>query len=91
MCSSDLLSPNTYTGSVTVVTNAANSPTVIPVTFQVLATAAPTIFYQGVVDDAVFGQDGLTVTPGDVIALFGQQLDANLRRRMLKMTLYTNN
>jgi len=72
------LSPNTYTGSVTVVTNAANSPTVIPVTFQVLATAAPTIFYQGVVDDAVFGQDGLTVTPGDVIALFGQQLDANV-------------
>jgi len=72
------LSPNTYTGSVTVITNAANSPTVIPVTFQVLAVGPPTIFYQGVVDDAVFGQDGLTVTPGDVIALFGQQLDANV-------------
>jgi adhesin/invasin len=70
------LSPGPHTGSVTVVTNAANSPTVIPVTFQVLAVGPPLIFYQGVVDDAVFGQDGLTVTPGDVIALFGQQLDA---------------
>lgn len=68
------LEPGPYTGSVTIVTNAANSPTVIPVTFQVVATEPTTIFYQGVVDDAVFGQDGLTLTPGDVVALFGQQL-----------------
>ncbi len=68
------LEPGPYTGSVAIVTNAANSPTVIPVTFQVVATEPTTIFYQGVVDDAVFGQDGLTVTPGDVVALFGQQL-----------------
>ena len=68
------LEPGQYTGSVTIVTNAANSPTVIPVTFQVVASGAPTVFYQGVVDDAVFGQDGLTVTPGDVVALFGTQL-----------------
>ena len=68
------LSANTYTGSVTIASNAANSPSVIPVTFQVVAAAAPTIFYNGVVDDAVFGASGLTVTPGDVTALFGQQL-----------------
>jgi len=68
------LSANTYTGSVTIASNAVNSPTVIPVTFQVVAAAAPTIFYNGVVDDAVFGASGLTVTPGDVTALFGQQL-----------------
>ena len=68
------LSPNTYTETVTIQSNAANSPTVIPVTFQVVAAAAPTVFYQGVVDDAVFGGDGFTVTPGDVMALFGQQL-----------------
>lgn len=68
------LSASTYTGSVSIASNAVNSPTVIPVTFQVVAAAAPTIFYQGVVDDAVFGGSGFTVTPGDVIALFGQQL-----------------
>jgi len=68
------LSPNTYSVTVTIQSNAANSPTVIPVTFQVVAAGAPTVFYQGVVDDAVFGGDGFTVTPGDVIALFGQQL-----------------
>ncbi|HEY1218622.1 MAG TPA: hypothetical protein VGF03_06760, partial [Bryobacteraceae bacterium] len=68
------LSPNIYTGSVSIASNAANSPTIIPVTFQAVAAGAPTIFYQGVVDDAVFGGSGFTVTPGDVIALFGQEL-----------------
>lgn len=68
------LSADTYTGSVSIASNAANGPTVIPVTFQVVAAGTPTIFYHGVVDDAVFGGSGLTVTPGDVIALFGQQL-----------------
>jgi uncharacterized protein (TIGR03437 family) len=68
------LSPNTYTGSVSIASNAANSPTVIPVSFQVVAAGAPTVFYHGVVDDAVFGGNGFTVTPGDVIALFGQEL-----------------
>jgi uncharacterized protein (TIGR03437 family) len=68
------LSPNTYTGSVSIASSAVNSPTVVPVTFQVVAAGAPTVFYHGVVDDAVFGGSGFTVTPGDVIALFGQEL-----------------
>lgn len=68
------LSANTYTGSVSIASNAVNSPTVIPVTFQVVAAGAPTVFYHGVVDDAVFGGSGFTVTQGDVMALFGQQL-----------------
>jgi uncharacterized protein (TIGR03437 family) len=68
------LTPNTYTGSVSIASNAANSPTVVPVTFQVEAAGAPWVYYQGVVDDAVFGGSGFPVTPGDVIALFGDQL-----------------
>ncbi|MGB9457551.1 MAG: hypothetical protein WCB12_15995 [Bryobacteraceae bacterium] len=68
------LLPSTYTGSVSIASNAANSPTITPVTFQVVAPGPPFIFYQGVVDDAVFGGDGFTVTPGDVMALFGEQL-----------------
>jgi uncharacterized protein (TIGR03437 family) len=68
------LAAGTYTQSVTIQSNAVNSPTVIPVTFQVVAAGAPTVFYDGAVDDAVFGGSGFSVTPGDVIALFGSQL-----------------
>jgi adhesin/invasin len=68
------LSPQTYTGSVSIASNAVNSPTTVPVTFQVVAAGAPTVFYHGVVDDAVFAGSGFTVAPGDVMALFGDQL-----------------
>jgi uncharacterized protein (TIGR03437 family) len=69
------LSPGTYAGSVSIVSNAANSPTTIPVSFQVVPSGPPTIFYRGVVDDATFGEGGVRgVAPGDIVALFGQQL-----------------
>ena len=68
------LTVNSYTGSVSIASNAVNSPTVVPVTFNVVPAAAPTVYYHGVVDDAVFGSSGFTVTPGDVMALFGDQL-----------------
>jgi len=68
------LAAGVYTGSVSIASNAANSPTVVPVTFQVEAAGAPWAYYHGVVDDAVFGGSGFTVAPGDVIALFGDQL-----------------
>jgi uncharacterized protein (TIGR03437 family) len=68
------LSPNTYAGSVSIASNAANSPTTIPVTFQVVPAGPPVILYHGVVDDAIFGADGIGGAPGEVMALFGQQL-----------------
>ena len=68
------LAAGSYTGSVSIASNAANTPTVVPVTFQVEAAGAPWVYYDGVVDDAVFGGSGFTVAPGDVIALFGDQL-----------------
>ena len=68
------LAAGTYTASVSVASNAANSPTVIPVTFDVVTAGPPTAFYQGVVDDAVFGAKGAIVSPGDIVALFGQEL-----------------
>ena len=68
------LAAGTYTSSLSIVSNAANSPTVIPVTFNVVAAGAPWAYYGGVVDDAVFGQSGMSVAPGDIVALFGEQL-----------------
>jgi uncharacterized protein (TIGR03437 family) len=68
------LDTGTYTGSLSVASNAINSPTVIPVTFNVIAAGVPWAYYGGVVDDAVFGQSGMSVAPGDIVALFGEQL-----------------
>jgi uncharacterized protein (TIGR03437 family) len=68
------LTPGTYNESVTIQSNAVNSPTIVPVTFTVEAAGPPITYYHGVVDDAVFGQSGLVVAPGDIVALFGDQL-----------------
>jgi uncharacterized protein (TIGR03437 family) len=68
------LAPGAYTTSLTVPSNAINAPAVIPVTFDVVAAGAPLAYYGGVVDDAVFGQSGMSVAPGDIVALFGEQL-----------------
>ena len=64
------LSPNTYTGSASIASNAANSPTTIPVSLEVVPAGPPVIFPWGVVSDAYSGSG----SPGDVMALFGQQL-----------------
>jgi uncharacterized protein (TIGR03437 family) len=67
------LAPGTYSGNLTITSNAANGPLTVPVSFTVEAKGAPTIPFQGVVDDAVF-TGGAAVSPGDIVALFGDQL-----------------
>ncbi len=68
------LAPGFYTGSVSIGSNAVNGTVTAPVSFQVVAKGAPTAFYKGVVDNAIFGVDGGAVAPGDIVALFGEQL-----------------
>ncbi len=67
------LSPGDYPGSITITSNAANGAQTVPVDFQVVAKGAPSIPYQAVLDDAVF-KAGDAVSPGDIVALFGEQL-----------------
>jgi uncharacterized protein (TIGR03437 family) len=67
------LANGSYTGSVVVACNAVNCPVTIPVNFQVVAQAAPYIFYQGAVNNAT-QLAGDTVCPGDWMSLLGQQL-----------------
>ncbi len=67
------LAPGAYTGALTITSNAVNGPVSVPLTFTVEAKGAPSIPFQGVVDDAVFG-GGDAVSPGDIVALFGDQL-----------------
>jgi len=67
------LAPGFYTGSVSIASNAVNGTVTAPVSFQVVAKGAPLAYYRGVVDNAIFGS-GDAVAPGDIVALFGEQL-----------------
>jgi uncharacterized protein (TIGR03437 family) len=67
------LSPGANTGTLTVTSNARNATVTIPVQLTVLAAGPPVIFYQGVVDNALFAA-GDPVAPGGIVALFGEQL-----------------
>ena len=67
------LAPGSYTGTVTITSNAANGPIAVPVTFTVESKGAPMVSVGGVVDDATFGA-GDAASPGDIVALFGDQL-----------------
>jgi len=67
------LSPGVATATISVASNAANSPASIPVSLTVLTTGPPVVGYQQVVDDVLFAP-GDAVAPGGWIAIFGQQL-----------------
>jgi uncharacterized protein (TIGR03437 family) len=67
------LSIGESTGSVTIPSNAVNSPTTIPVTVQVVAKGAPSVCYQCVLDN-ITSIPGDAVSPGDVTIVKGDQL-----------------
>ena len=67
------LVPGYYTGTVSIGSNAVNSTVNVPVSFQVVPKGPPLAYYKGLVDNAIFGS-GDPVAPGDIVALFGEQL-----------------
>jgi uncharacterized protein (TIGR03437 family) len=69
----DGLEPGVYTGSIAFATNAANSPTVVNVAFEVAPPKAPELLYRGVVNGATFAQNQ-PLAPGAIVSLFGSQL-----------------
>jgi uncharacterized protein (TIGR03437 family) len=65
----------TYTGSITLTSNAANNSQVsIPVEFSVAPAGPPSISEGGIVNVATF-QTG-SVAPGDILSVFGDQFTA---------------
>lgn len=66
------LSPNTYTGTVTVASNAVNGNIVIPVVLTVVAQGAPVASVGGVVNNGTYAS-GEPLAQGDVVAVFGNQ------------------
>jgi len=67
------LTPNTYQGTVTVASNAANASVAIPVQLIVEAAGNPVAFAGGLVNNVTFGANE-AVSQGDIVALFGDQL-----------------
>jgi uncharacterized protein (TIGR03437 family) len=66
------LSPGPNQGSVTISSNAKNGPFTIPVEMDVVPLAAPTTFFQGVRDNALFAI-GDPVAPGGIVEVVGEQ------------------
>jgi uncharacterized protein (TIGR03437 family) len=69
------LAPGNYPANITIKSNAANGPTVIPVVLTVLPPGPPVTYYQGVVENALY-QANDPVAPGGIVALFGERLTA---------------
>ena len=68
------LSPNTYTGTVTVASNGVNGSLVIPVQLVVEAQGPPIANAGGVVNNGTFA-GGEPLAQGDIAAIFGSQFD----------------
>jgi uncharacterized protein (TIGR03437 family) len=66
------LAANSYTGTVTVASNAANSSVIIPVQLVVAAQTAPVAFAGGAVNNGTFAP-GESLAQGDIAAIFGDQ------------------
>ncbi len=64
--------PGVYKGSVAVAHNGVNSPLTIPVELEVVTQSAPSAFYQGVLDNAVF-EEGDVLAAGGIAAVKGEQ------------------
>ncbi len=66
------LSPDTYSGTVKVASNADNGSVTIPVELTVVAQGPPLANAGGVVNNGTFA-NGEPVAQGDIVALFGSQ------------------
>jgi uncharacterized protein (TIGR03437 family) len=66
------LTPDTYSGTVTVSSNAANGKVVISVELTVVAQGPPLAFAGGAVNNGTFA-NGEPLAQGDIVAVFGSQ------------------
>ena len=62
-----------YSGTVSIASNAVNTPLAVPVDLEVVATGAPLLTYHGLVSNVTYA-GGDALARGDIVALFGEQL-----------------
>jgi uncharacterized protein (TIGR03437 family) len=82
------LSTGTYTGTVTVASNAVNGSIVIPVQLVVTAQGPPTASAGGVVNNGTFAS-GEPLAQGDIAAVFGSQFDYDAPQGAASLPLLT--
>jgi uncharacterized protein (TIGR03437 family) len=82
------LSPGKYTATVTIASTAKNGPFVVPVEMDVVAAGPPLSYFQGVVDNALYAI-GATVSPGDLVAVRGEQFTTGAAVAAQKLPLGT--
>ena len=82
------LSPGKYTATVTIASTAKNGPFVVPVEMDVVAAGPPVSYFQGVVDNALYAI-GATVSPGDLVAVRGEQFTTGVAVAAQKLPLGT--
>jgi len=83
------LSPGKYTATITIATNAKNGPFTVPVEMDVVAVGPPVSYFQGVVDNALYAI-GATVSPGDLVAVRGEQFTTGAAVAAQKLPLGTS-
>ncbi len=82
------LSPDTYSGTVTVASNGVNGNIVIPVELTVVAQGAPVASAGGVVNNGTFAS-GEPLAQGDIAAVFGNQFDFDAPQSASSLPLQT--
>ncbi len=82
------LSPNTYTGTVTIASNGVNGNLVIPVQLVVVAQGPPAAAAGGVVNNGTFAS-GESLAQGDIAAVFGSQFDFDAPQGATSLPLQT--
>jgi uncharacterized protein (TIGR03437 family) len=82
------LAPATYTGTVTIASNAVNGSVVIPVQLIVAAQGPPIVSAGGVVNNGTFAS-GEPLAQGDIVAVFGSQLDFDAPQGATNLPLLT--
>jgi uncharacterized protein (TIGR03437 family) len=81
-------SPGTYTGTVTIASNAVNGNIVIPVQLVVVAQGPPVAATGGVVNNGTFGGNE-ALAQGDIAAVFGSQFDFDAPQSAPSLPLLT--
>ena len=82
------LSPDTYTGTVTIASNGVNGNIVIPVQLTVAAQGPPVASAGGVVNNGTFGANE-ALAQGDIAAVFGNQFDFDAPQSAPSLPLQT--
>jgi len=82
------LSPNTYSGTIAIASNAANSSVTIPVQLTVAAQTPPVVSSSGIIANDT--QGGGALAQGDVVSMFGDQFSFGDPQNASSLPLLTN-